>query len=616
MEPSSPTPYRDSTSLIPSSPLQPGQFRKGHLRSSSRETILKGLSNWRRQAKSTSTSNTGLSIHSDINYNESRQIFKVEKSKSTQGSSSKRLGLGMGMRGTPAKKIKRSSKASIGTMSTPRMRKHSQPDGQSSEQSERSTTASSDALESGEEITSPSISDPETSRIVPRSYRSDNPTLSSHNATYDMLSSSSTRTARNDYIFTGKDFIIPLNDASSTRHDTSVQSTPHPSEDPAIISEPDSTPRSRFIVMQNQGQVPNNHDLEFSIPLNDITQPSVSRRQQHMGRSSSGSSKIKQRVSTPRKIPGMQSTPSVSASSVDDTDRVGPDADFFINPSPRNDQDIEDDSSIETIRGNKAAVLSPSEMQEDMTFVATRRGQELGQITETGVRETISYNSNRNTDIALGDHNVVNSESHNEVCFEVPHTPPANLSVITPSKEPISSSEAPLTPTDVDDTSYGFGWLQVFVQDKIPRPFRLSSEPDSSLAPTTPSSLTFSSRSEPDVHESGRSDISSPPSTVSIEMSKGKWRGAEALKRMEGGLYPQPDLEELDPIHNHTSEKEKRRRTGLNKQGTEMATREKRIPPEQVPKLTPDVMDARQDRIAHYIDLAENYKLNIEYVLW
>ncbi|WVR06867.1 hypothetical protein IAU60_003903 [Kwoniella sp. DSM 27419] len=173
MNSASPTPTRPVRSLLPSSPIQQGLERNRMKRTSSTDGIgIKGLSNWRRLPKTTGSSQ---GTHAGKSGSTERSGSDTKKGSQSTGSRArtrsvisgrKTSGPGMGMRGTPAKKVRRSSKASIGTESTPAGLRR--PLGVSAlEDTLPDSPASSIPLSSADDITSPSISGPEYDSIRP-----------------------------------------------------------------------------------------------------------------------------------------------------------------------------------------------------------------------------------------------------------------------------------------------------------------------------------------------------------------------------------------------------------------------------------------------------------------
>ncbi|OCF74237.1 hypothetical protein I204_04607 [Kwoniella mangroviensis CBS 8886] len=608
MPPSSPTPYRHSTSLIPSSPLSSTSNpfrRRQRLRSSSGDTIIKGLSNWRRQAKSTSQSTSTAATQHQIrstHSNENDHVHTSSKKRKSKGS-----GLGMGMRGTPAKIVKRSSKASIGPTSTPvaGTKKRSEGEDTTLDISTRSSTTSSHLL-TAEEITSPSISAFETSPILPLTQRRGNTlsNLSGHTPEDDSLFSPSQRggSRRDDTLLPAQaDLVIPLNDLTSTssRSTSNVDETTPKAGHRASLSV--EVTRS---TIQGDGQTldDNNDDgrWEFTIPLNDLSQF----KERRLPRSSSGSSKIKERRSTPRKIPGMDKTPSAS------------------------DTSTSSDSLVRRRHG--ATVKRPEEKHSMEVSVETVRGFER-EVEAPIVDPQIQSNNDRDIGYPVGIDagDLPEDESH---AIEMTDAPPASPRRTTPAPSfsdgeddfADTAAKYPSTTTKVQvhvdkttstgststgsdsgcDDPYGFEWMEDIVREKTPQPYHLSSGANTPRPTPSPSPISFSTIvSTPPTSRNPSPEVEKGRSAGTV---KGIWRGAQVMRRIEGGGIRHIDERDSQEETDEESDDETNSRQRKSK------AREK----SDISESTEEAIQARQARIAHYVDLAENYELHVEYVLW
>ncbi|WWC61982.1 uncharacterized protein I303_104569 [Kwoniella dejecticola CBS 10117] len=620
MQPTTPSPHRGSTPLIASSPLAPGQLRKAHLRASSEEYILKGLSNWRRKPKSTSAS---TSHHATISHRETSTHPSVVDGygSNRKRSSSRGSGLGMGMRGTPAKRVKRASKASIGTTSTPRTSKTSHPITGSSEDSSQTTADPSSQLDTAEEATSPSITDPDTS-IIPRGRRSAHPTLSSHQNLIHPASSPSSQASRQNLFISGEDHLMPLNDVFSSGRDGLTESSIEPQGDASSYNgdRGGDTPRAIKIASKDQMQNQVTGESEFSVPLNDLSPLSSTSRRRQMPRSSSGSSKIRERRSTPRKMTGMDKTPSISISSADSLSKGHNDVPVPDDRTVGLDDQVVGDLSTETVRGIPRRVI-----RSPPAHIDSSRGDKIQQ--PSGTRRAKAPQDPQNdipphADPDLHFDIAADSGSDNEAGVFLPSRP----EIIEPIMEgghadgtPTSSSKgATSTATSSEEESYGFDWMQDFVKDKVPQAFELSLEPPSPVALSTLSSISFSSISSM-AQELSAADAPLSPQPIRLRRTiKGVWRGARLLERIETRQQPEEHASGTDLVDDRSSEGEEEESVpvGTGKGGAKSTMRNKAIPPEATPDLTPGAIEARQARIAHYIDLAENYHFHVEYVLW
>ncbi|WVW84131.1 hypothetical protein I302_106160 [Kwoniella bestiolae CBS 10118] len=604
MPPSSPTPFRHSTSLIPSSPLSStsDQFRrKQHLRSSSGDTVIKGLSNWRRQAKSASQS---------ISVPQSSQTNHDHRNTSSKKRSSKGSGLGMGMKGTPGKIVnRRSSKASIGPTSTPitRTRARDLDSTSTSTDTARSSTWSLHLSEAeAEEMTSPSICDPRTSPIHPLADRATKHrvigTPSTHTLENDSEPPSSghtTRTIRqDDMIPAHQDLIVPLNDLTSSQDqdDDTDDATPKSAQKAVSTSAESSRPASSTkSASRSTLRAKDSNDMgwDFTIPLNDLSDPSSHSKRKRMPRSSSGSSKIKERRSTPRKMKGMDDTPSASDTStsrgISSEDKPGRSNTVLANEDAN-------DVSVETVRAaqhssphDQRGAVDDQEAFLDMedqnnipdNFDAAEIDIDRGSLPQR-LGSAASFSDN-------ADDLVVTL-----------HTPQKSRTV-TPQS---TSSGSTSTSVDVDKDPFGFELMQDLVRNKVPQPYHPSSPFSTPRELRPPSPISFSST----VSSLILSGTPSPSLSPEVEKRrpqssiKGRWRGAEVMRRIENREMPPSEEEDTDPEMDGGQVK-KRRRSGI---------REISITPE----LTEEAKEAQQARIAHYIDLAENYNLHVEYVLW
>ncbi|WWC89125.1 uncharacterized protein L201_004043 [Kwoniella dendrophila CBS 6074] len=594
MPPSSPTPHRNLISLIPSSPPSADQWRKGQLRSSSTDTIIKGLSNWKRQAKLISQSTTTISKRSrqidspaksddgddQAQGHGGKNVYKSRKI-SYSKSTSNGLGLGMGMRGTPAKRVKRNSKASIGASSTPLARKKISTQTFGSPSGHASSFANSTLpLSSAEEISSPSISDPGTSPIPPPP-----PKVLQKPQFDDLLDDvfndptiSADNTRRQEMLFPAReDLVVPIHPVSYSQYDASSSSkanTPKTTTTKHIVALP---------IDQDDG-------WEFSIPLNDVSQPSQSTRKQRMPRSSDGSSKIKERRSTPRKLQGMDKTPSISDISdsyQDTTPKVAPQLTHENLP-----QSPQHNLSPETARAYTANRLrSPlriSSLAEDSTLNESHVGHDFDQHLDT---VPIEFSPQ------LAGHEFSVSD---EIGMQVS---PDLTRIITGSRT------INVYPSSTKD-AYGFEWMQDYLRDKIPQPFCPSSEDSTPVRLSSPSPISFSSITT----------ISVPPNspslniveTVTMTRKAGRWQGAKLMKRIEAteifedeGVDMRDDVDdeyEHDVRNSRTEDRTQRRKSSRQKKDDRA-------------ELIPEAKQAREARLAHYIDLANNYQLHVEYVL-
>ncbi|WWD03372.1 hypothetical protein V865_001424 [Kwoniella europaea PYCC6329] len=607
MPPSSPTPYRHSIPLVPSSPFSSTSNpfrRRQRLRSSSGDTIIKGLSNWRRQAKSTSQSASTAGTQDQTRFthnNENDHKLTSSKKRKSKGS-----GLGMGMRGTPAKIVKRSSKASIGPTSTPiaNTKKRSEGEDTTLDSSTRSSTTSSHLL-TAEEITSPSISAFGTSPILPLTQRRGNTlsTLSGHTPEDDSLFSPSQRgrSRHDDTLLPAQaDLVIPLNDLTSTssRSTSNVDETTPKAGSRASLS----AEVTRSTIQGDERILEDDNDdgrWELTIPLSDLSQS----KKRRLPRSSSGSSKIKERRSTPRKIPGMDKTPSISdTSTISETSVRRRHGATVERPEERHSLEV----SVETVRGFESDVEAPMVAPQNQS------------------------NNDRDVEYPLGidSEDLPQDESHT---IEMADAPPASPRQTSPAPSFSDSgddfadtaAEFPLTPTKVKihvdkststgststdwnpgDDPYGFEWMEDIVREKIPQPYHLSSGANTPGPAPSPSPISFSTNiSTPPISRDPSPEVEKRRSAGTV---KGIWKGAQVMKRIERGEIPHIDEEDSQEETDEESDDETRSRRKKSK------ARES----SDIPESTEEAIQARQARIAHYIDLAENYELHVEYVLW
>ncbi|WVQ81734.1 hypothetical protein IAT38_003859 [Cryptococcus sp. DSM 104549] len=160
-------------SLIPSSPAASRiTFHRNRLhRASSADSItVTGLANWRRQSKTSAAHGQGDSQSTGGGWSGRKRGADGLGSDPRSALTGRRTkGLGMGMQGTPAKR-KKMSKASIGSMSTPKQRtSHSrQPATHNSSLTSSSSLLPSDlSIVSADDMTSPSISTTGAETISP-----------------------------------------------------------------------------------------------------------------------------------------------------------------------------------------------------------------------------------------------------------------------------------------------------------------------------------------------------------------------------------------------------------------------------------------------------------------
>ncbi|WWC94602.1 hypothetical protein V866_001449 [Kwoniella sp. B9012] len=610
MPPSSPTPYRHSIPLVPSSPFSSTSNpfrRRQRLRSSSGDTIIKGLSNWRRQAKSTSQSTSTAATQNQTRFthnNENDHELTSSKKRKSKGS-----GLGMGMRGTPAKIVKRSSKASIGPTSTPIATTKKRWEGEDTtlDIPTRSSTTSSHLL-TADEITSPSISAFGTSPILPLTQRRGNtlPILSGHTPGDDSLLSPSHRgrSGRDNTLLPAQaDLVIPLNDLTSTSSRITSNVDENTSKAGSRVSL--SAEVTRSTIQGDERTLEDDNDdgrWEFTIPLNDLSQSKKSR----LPHSSSGSSKIKERRSTPRKIQGMEKTSSVSDTSPSSGTSVRRQHGATVK-TPEERRSV--DGSIETVRGSEWDVEAPMVVPQNQS------------------------NNDRDVDYPLGidAEDLPQDESH---AIEMADAPPAS-SRQTSSAPSFSDNEddftdiaakSPSIPTKakihVDkststgststgsescyDDPYGFDWTEDIVREKIPQPYHLSSGANTPGPAPSPSPISFSTiTSTPPINRTPTLEVEERQ-TAGTRTINGIWKGAQVMKRIERGEIPHIDEEDSQEETDEESDDETRSRRRKSK------AREK----SDIPECTEEARQARQARIAHFIDLAENYELHVEYVLW
>ncbi|WVQ67264.1 uncharacterized protein L199_005459 [Kwoniella botswanensis] len=609
MPPSSPTPYRYSTSLIPSSPLSstPNPFRRRQrLRSSSGDTIIKGLSNWRRQAKSTSQSTSTAATRNQTRFthnNENDYELTSSKKRKSKGS-----GLGMGMRGTPAKIVKRSSKASIGPTSTPIADTKKRWEGEDAalDISTRSSTTSSHLL-TAEEITSPSISAFGTSPILPLMQRRGNTpsALPGYTPVDDSLFSPyhRVRSRRDDTLLPAQaDLVIPLNDLTSTssRSTSNVDETTPKAGSRASLS----AEVTRSTTQGDERTLEDDNDdgrWEFTIPLNDLSQF----KKRRLPRSSSGSSKLKERRSTPRKIPGMDKTPSISDTSPSSDSLVRRRHEATVNiAEERHSLDI----SIETVRGSEWDVEAPMVVPQsqsnndwDVEYPLGVDAEDLPQDQSHAIEMAAAPPASpRQTSPAPSFSD--GEDDFADTAAEFPFTPTKAKVHVDKSTSTGSTS----TGSDSDNDSYGFEWMEDIVREKIPQPYDLSSGANTPGPAPSPSPISFSTITfTPPINRTPTPEVEERQS-AGTRTIKGIWKGAQVMQRIENGEIQQIAQEDTGEETDDEWSDETRPKRRKSK------AREK----SDFPDSTDEAIQTRQDRIAHYIDLAENYELHVEYVLW
>ncbi|WVN88591.1 uncharacterized protein L203_103802 [Cryptococcus depauperatus CBS 7841] len=617
----SPTPQIPGKSLVPSSPSHISLHRNRLQRASSSESLaIVGLSNWRRMP--TKAKSCDRSSH-----------YRTGKS---DGSQTKRLGEGMGMQGTPARRKRLASKPSIGNMSTPKdlgSRKHSQ---YAMSSSVTSAPPSSDILVSAEDMTSPSISTAGARTIVVRE-RSQCMLDETTNAEGSLFLGQHKMKAVLPIL---QDMTVPLNDLS-------IQT-------PKIQSPSDTTIQYREFV------VPLNHsplspvDLnalneasssksrwDLTIPLNDISQtPRVA----STGLSSAGTKKISQHQSTPFRLQGTSGPPSPSdETSMNDESSVELPR---VGARSCQKQQYCSDPFLPTDDSGDACSPTMSNYHEDVFTINLPLYDPLKEGSRS-YREEILTLSDANSSVChQSSENIIGPAIHQECdnFYDEALSTSNSLTSFGSQREWANTANyryqtqregsRPLTPIPPRRSSYmafptlteksaylkmhkkfkhsssntwrdpfGFWWMCEAAQGKSPRPF-IPSSPLQQSPPNLPSPLTTHSLSSRLSNQYTASTTSICDETPRVAM-RGVWRGAEVLARMEG--YGGQLKKTNHYTHHETDQEEaigkKRKRATLNNT----------VEWDQ-PHFTAEFLKKRQERINHYKDIENNYKLEIEVV--
>ncbi|WWD17098.1 hypothetical protein CI109_101535 [Kwoniella shandongensis] len=603
--PSSPSPYVPAKSLIPSSPSASGGITLNRARltrgSSSERIGLVGLSGWRRRPKSnskgtatgTTISNSAKTTTTTLGRSLSTSGVGSGKSRISTKRSRKGLGLGMGMEETPAKK-KRLTVSSIGTKSTPKATS-SNPHARSTDQPDANGPPVSSPLgysellldSADEDESRPSHSIPAI-RHIPPIQKSDEVFFVTDPARLIVDRSPSPTGDKDALIYerggdalfpAAHDLFVPLNDISSS---SASPLTPGSGD---MINPGRTTIHEEDEDEDKSAAKPKRSKWDLTVPLNDLTQPSSPSTARKT--TSKPTSKIKQRRSTPYKLPGASTVP----------------------PRPSNDENNSPDS-VEMSRG----VTTPTGRRYPPPPPLTG-GANVDREGSPPPPILIHSQADDIIDDVDDGHRML------DIHLEIESSPAAsNESGAGGSQQTDSSSE------DSDEDPFGLMWMVQAVRDKEPCQWCPSSEFSSPIAPRTPSPIVFSATPSPAhsgaVSPAGKDNgsINQVKVTRPSRVSRSVWRGAEVLKRMDGEEAARPEAgsegqESHDEEEGPALDRTKRQRQH-DSRGKKTARTYRRVERSSTPEITEEALRARQARIQHYQDLQDRHPLTIEYVWW
>ncbi|OCF32944.1 hypothetical protein I316_05281 [Kwoniella heveanensis BCC8398] len=684
MQLSSPTPHlRPARTLVPSSPAthpRSGTYNRNRLRATSSSEGLgsiKGLSNWRREAKPRS----GASAISSADATRGRGENRTSKSGSESGTagevknsaarrtlSGKRgRGLGMGMAGTPAKKVKRSSKISIGTHSTPLRQSQARtyltsnidsdidPDADESRKSLSPVTPSSSprlSSASAKQDTSPSISEPSVSPIIARTGHSHDLRFNSYDS---LFSPSDIQGGDDDELESGedtfspaaRDMLVPLNDLSSapslprsatTSADRQINAVGAGKDDELLQNEAESQQS-----VDDEKTPTRTRLYDYSVPLNDLSTPMRDRFAAlnditPRGRVSStttsksktpsrASSKISARQSTPYRLPSMDRKPppsdSITGTDVDESNSHFQLAqeDGLPDDTRSDDMDLALNGAFR--EGTLEFVSSPgkharTEDEVSLSVETSRRpSPQISRLSTGPVTppRAASSPTPANVTLELGSFGALSPSLFQArlVRNQSPHISRSSQKSLRSALSDDSFSGGRGSQND----PFGFEQMEKVLKHKRPQPYRASSEASSILGPPSPSPISFASLT-PERSDSANetTDSASHDSSYIVTPSlgrrgiTGRWRGAEILKRMQGEMASgkhdrrDPYVDLGNGIPEGMTDDHHHRNSDRARQKS------------SAPETPEDVLQARQARIRHYEDLKLNYKLHVEYVLW
>ncbi|WVQ99519.1 hypothetical protein IAU59_006655 [Kwoniella sp. CBS 9459] len=693
MQTSSPTPLRQpARTLVPSSPAAHTHFRSGtYNRNKLRATSsseghrggpinigIKGLANWRREVKPLSaasaagsgTTTSGKNGKSDSKSG-SAAGFRSDARSTISGKRTRTSGLGMGMTGTPAKRVRKSSKTSIGQHSTPLRQSqryinhdlNTNPDtdiGAKDEAQELDllATPSSSLLRlssaSAKDLSSPSMSEPDVSPIIVcrtghRSRRQDSyDSLFSPQIDDDEEDGIAESDAGDDTLFpAARDISVPLNDLSSApsirpysdwvlehRFSKPARSQENVIQVPIahVSSEAQSYGATPTRTRLYDYSVPFNEQIttpairDWSVPLNDSTpiNPNPSSNVTRSSKTPSRpSSKLAERQSTPYRLPEADRMP--PSDSITDTDADEPDL-FPLRSSEENPLHIRqavvtnvggDLEETEDTRWPLSPVLSisPYENEAIPPAVETSRQPHSRSVTpQNQIEAQPSIHSSANDPwLDLGSVGVLSPSLFQGQSNE-DRTPALSRTGSTPrdmSKTELSSSGDMRWQSD----PFGFQAMERCLKGKRPQPYRYSSQTSLPAGPPSPSPISFAATT-PGLSNLASVTSTSSPDSLDIPITPdagrrhmiGRWRGARVLKRMQGELSPRE--------HDHRQSQQDRGDDMSEMTAEDRSITDRRRHKSTAPIVAEDVMEARQARIRHYEDLKLNYELHVEYVLW
>ncbi|WVF71358.1 hypothetical protein IAT40_006162 [Kwoniella sp. CBS 6097] len=675
---SSPTPRRQpAKTLIPSSPAihpKTGTYNRNKLRATSSSerfgsTGIKGLSNWRRQAKPPRPSgNSGAGSGSTTSGKDGKsKMGRTSESadsadagaRSRSGAPStfsgkRSRGLGMGMTGTPAKRVRKSGKISIGTHSTP-LRQSAVRQRNLGSGTDIDTTpneeqgidpleapSSSFRLSSADQLTSPSISEPDASPILVRANISRTLRFDSYDSLFSPHNDDDDD--KEDTLFpAARDMLVPLNDLSSATSLARSDSKSSHRSGNAVETEDEHAAQSRNETLFHDTPTPSKTRIyDYTIPLNDLPSPLrdlsvplndiTPRKRDSYIKSASNSktpsrpgSKISERQSTPYRLPGTDRTPPPS-DSIDDTDMGEPDSAMVSDPeegrsSYRSEVDqinsdrFDQDHEIEEDTYEPLGPLQNRHSLEEELMVALETSRQLQSNPVTpppAARRTIP-SSAEDAVHNLGPQGALSLSLFDRHSFRI-----YGMRTSSSASEGLSWQEDP----------FGFQQMETALKGKRPIPYHYSSQTSSPVGPPSPSPISFAASTPPlsaatrSRSTSVSSDDENPPLTplTGPRRISGKWRGAEYLKRMQGGVSLNPDTVDTSQsdVDDNDYDDDADEDVSVNRKPRVRARKRRTRQDERsvTPEMPEKVLKARQARMKHYEDLKINYELHVEYVLW